>query len=184
MYHSALKSFKQHDTESFGFTIGNVHALLFDVENDSIPEVFYTAEFVYIEPPFSQGYDVFNKRVNQKGRGYNFLLYKTLEVLNKLNKPFYILGQKRLPLLKPLLVGQINFSAHKSIANLYSNRPIKAQSTNELQSLLFETYDIGLDFMCGYGNLVNMALKHNKKIIISDYNPKCLGYIYENLQKK
>jgi hypothetical protein len=184
MYHSALKSFSQHDTESYGFKTTCIEALIFDIENDTIPTVFYDAEFVYLEFPYRSGYDVFNNRVNKKGVGFGYLQFKTLEILEKLNKPFYIIAEKRMPILKPLLVKRIYYSAHKCDTYLYSNKPIKAKSTNELQSLLFETYDIGLDFMCGYGNLVNMALKHNKKIIISDYNPKCLGYIYENLQKK
>lgn len=184
MYHSALKSFNQHDTESYGFETPSVTGLIFDIETDSIPEVFYKAEFVYLEFPYRRGYEVFNDRVNKKGVGFGYLQLMTLEILNKLDKPFYIIAEKRMPILKPLLIDRIYYSAHKSDTYLYSNKPVKARSTNELQSLLFETYDIGLDFMCGYGNLVNTALKHNKKIIISDYNPKCLGYIYENLQKK
>ena len=184
MYHSALKSFKQYDKESYGFNTLNVAGMIFDIEIDEIPKLFYTAEFVYLEFPYRSGYDVFNNRVNKKGVGFGYLQLKTLEILERLNKPFYIIAEKRMPILKPLLIDRIYYSAHKSDTYLYSNKPIKAKSTNELQSLLFETYDIGLDFMCGYGNIVVKALEHNKKIIVSDINPKCLGYIYENLQEK
>jgi hypothetical protein len=184
MYHSALKSFKQYDKESYGFETSSITGLIFDIETDSIPEVFYKAEFVYLEFPYRKGYEVFNDRVNKKGVGFGYLQLMTLEILNKLDKPFYIIAEKRMPILEPLLVDSIYYSAHKCDTYLYSNKPIKAKSTNELQSLLFQTYNIGLDFMCGYGNIVGTALEHNKKVIVSDINPKCLGYIYENLQEK
>lgn len=183
MYHSALKGFKQYHKKCSYVNTKNITAFVFDIENDKVPNEFFTADFIYLDLPYRKGYDVFNKRAEKRGKGYSYLMFKILKILNELNKSFYLIGEKNISQLRVFLKHDVYYSIHKCKTYLYSNdSDIKVNSTSELLNYLFEKYNVGLDFMCGYGNTGKIAIEKNKRAILTDYNEKCIGYIYENLQ--
>jgi len=186
-YHSAAKTpyienFKQRGKPRDYYKDNNINAFIFNVETDNIPKEFYKAEFVYLDLPYRKGYNEFNKRAKKKGKGYNYLANRTLEIVKELNLPFYIIAQKNtIKELKEYKQYELGFSVHNGMTTcLYSNdNKLKAKDTDELLKKLFIKYDLGLDFMCGYGNTGKYAIANKKKAILTDFNKKCIGYLYE-----
>ena len=182
MYHSALKGFKEFSEEKIVAIGKNIHASIFNVENDSVPDHFKKADFIYADLPYKNGYETFNKRANKSGKGYSYFVQKVLNVTKEIGKPFYLIGEKHISEYKGLNKCEIYYTPHKCTTYCYSNMEMpNVKTTNELLDYLFKKNSIGLDFLCGYGTTGRFAIKHNKFAILADYNPKCIGYIYENL---
>jgi hypothetical protein len=200
MYHSALKKFKTYNVPCNGFENKDpdVTGLLFDIEKDEIPEQFYECNFLYSDLPWRQGYKVFNDRVGASGTSYEIFLTNAFLVAYKLGIPFFFTAEKSvgrtIAMAFPnqrLYVSKIFFEPHNTVCNLYSNILVSehptlqyCQTTSELIRQCLTLYGKGLDFACGYGNIVIEAIKLNIPVVVSDFNPNCLGYIKDVLLKK
>lgn len=165
-----------------------VNALVFNVEQDVVPEIFQQADFIFLDIPYAHGYSVFNVRANREGKGYKHLIECTYKILQYLNKPFFFGGPSNLPIMKPFYSGKMRSGVHNSDMHLYTNSPedinIPNLTRESLLESLFDKYNVGLDFMCGYGSIMEYSLPRGKRVILSDYNESCIGKIYEILSQK
>lgn len=189
MYHSALQNFNQWKGEPCSsFLSANIKAFQHDLFNGLHPNM-NSCDFFYSDLPWRQGFDVFNKRADyQTDKKWEDLIALTYENIIKSGKPTYLTGGKQMMKLLPKAkVKDIIFKVHNNKDLLFvlnTDEMTKAEDTDTLINELYIKHEVGGDFACGYGLLADFAVRNNKKAILSDYNPYCIGYIkekYENL---
>lgn len=195
MYHSALKNHEVYTEEAVDyFKEDKVTAFVFDLESPTLHPDFMSCDFIYCEPPWREGYKVFNARAGKttntaNTEGWQRLILNTFRLAEQFGKPFFMTGGEQFVKLAPLScsIGDVYFSVHRIPAKLFSMNTegltfvisgAKTRLTTDMvQNTLFRHYDTGGDICCGYGSLGKFAAKHNKNVVLSDLNPHCIGYI-------
>jgi len=183
-YHSALTQDVKVEPCNRFEKDGNI-AFVHDLWH-GIADEFKLCSVLYTEIPWQAGLKKFDKRANiGQERHYADFLHKVGLWVTQLHKPTVIvLGKqsiKYLPIPDFTYTTEINKAP--AIANVYGTR--LTNITDEysiIQQLLQAHHSIG-DFCCGYGRVAKIAKEMGKNFVMSDYNPKCIGYIQQEYDK-
>ena len=197
-YHTALNisnlnSQSEKSCEFFEYN-GNV-CFKKDILTGDLDDRFNVCDIFYSEPPWRYGYKIFEKRA-----GYNYksdfrgFLKNIHKIIKAQNKPFFIVGGKQdyeIIFSDADFISNTEIAQHKTkclcyIYNLNKEIFSKIDFSNNLtliQSLAKNFHCIG-DFCCGYGNTGIVFDSFKKNFVMSDADPKCIGYLQETLIDK
>lgn len=186
-YHSALKGTKIEQAEPLNrFELNGSIALVHDIF-DPVPSDFDQCDFFYQEPPYPAGVKVFDQRVNIAGRTYADLASHISNFILNTDKPVVMPMSKTVLKHYPTTTQtiEVDFVHSKggqkttlAIWNTYIGSP---KTTDEALHTLLDTYDCVGDLFCGYGHTAYIAHQRNKKFVVADYNPLCIGFIAQLL---
>jgi len=162
----------------------HVSVLQHDVCSDIIPEIFRTADAIYTEPAWENGYEKFTDGSIADGTTFNAYMSGIKFLCKELSVPaFLVCGKSMIKYLQPDSYSNIEFVVHNNYpacCAMYGfHEPVIFKNENEIRDFVFCRFNNVLDFSCGYGNTALFAEKHKKHCILSDINVKCIEYIIE-----
>ncbi len=162
-------------------------AFVHDVMASSVfPAEYNPCDVMVADLPWRNGYDAFNRRAGiVDGRTYATFMERVAEITESALSPLYLVtGRHALPMLPtPDAVLPMRLNGDDAVAIGY--RPGKEANgrygiTQEFLCVLAQRYDCLGDFCCGYGRTARFALRSGKRAVVSDLNPRCIGYIAEH----
>lgn len=177
-YHSALhkpleinKKLDRYQTEK-GTTL--THDL-----TDGIPEDFNAAECIFSEPAWRDGYLEFGYRADKLSSSFNQYLHSIKILIARLDVPTYmVIGKHMVKRLQPEETKVIKLHGYECVLGLWNIVVSEEFEDNySVMDYVAQNHNNILDFSCGYGNIVETALKHGKKFIAADINAECTYYI-------
>lgn len=208
IYHSATKKAKELNIKnSLGFySVNNSVVFRHDIVSKEIHPFFKDAEAIYSEPAWPAGYAIFCERANKtiiRGLDYSSYLLSILSVVYALKVPTYLIIGARMGKLIDSLIGDYipdldidwtfptkilgyrayvltAFLTQDQINNLLDQQCNIKNNTDIIEHVT-SNHDHILDFSCGYGNIVESAMRKGKKFICSDFNGKCVYYVASEL---
>lgn len=187
IYHSAIKrNGGVAKTENVHITDvvsdGHITVLQHDVCDPVIPEVFYKADVVMVQPSWRVGYKLFTENTIATGTTFEQYCHGIDRIIRALGKPAFVLTNKTFfQLIQADRYIPIWFDRYKcedmcGIWNYDGNDvPYKASDIMKWVG----KFGTVLDFSCGYGELSYYV----DKCILSDINTGCLEYIKKELMK-
>lgn len=136
--------------------------------------------------PWRKGFDEFNRRAGATdGRTYPAFMQRVGQIINAGAVPTYLVtGRHALHYLPaPDVVLPMRLNEDEAVAIGY--RPgVEAFAdygiAQEFLHALADTYGHAGDFCCGYGRTGRFFLRAGKRALLSDINPRCVGYIAEH----
>lgn len=169
------------------------YAIRHDLVSGPLPPEYQYTDVIYAEPPWRPGYDEFNRRAGVTGAPtYVEFLGHVNRVVEELHPRavFLMLGKHATRhVLKPDDQAEMVLDTHgKARCVVYAYNavipppPVKgapATTTYLLDYLARKATVLG-DFTCGYGYTARAALEHGKRFVVSDHNPRCIGFIAEH----
>lgn len=184
-YHSAMcryggiaKSTDEIDPKVY--TDGRITCFQHDICSEDIPKEFYKADCIYSVMAWRSGYNHFTEHTIAKNTTFNEYCAGMSRVINALNKPTFIISNRNfLKRLNPHRVEPILFDKFKTddVVAIWNYDGSIPSDTISLMKQIGNTYDLVLDFCCGYGEVSGYV----KKCILSDVNTGCLSYIRDTL---
>lgn len=163
--------------------LGESEAMAFDLCSGPLPEAFKTCDVLYGEPPWPLGIKVFNKRAGASGTFvdiYNALARLVLST----SVPVYLLispyHKKLLPKPEETLVVELDIHGTAPVDVFVYRpevdvRPVRTR-TDLIKALARHHRRVG-DFFCGYGETGRLFAQAGKSFVLSDLNPRCIGYL-------
>lgn len=183
-HHSALTPATEAaplDRFSFKDSLAFVH----DIMAAPFPTDFDVCDLLYGELPWGPGLAEFDLRAGvTEPRSYRMFMGAVARVvLDASPRPRVLLtgaqGQRLLPTSDQVVTLKLN--GRDCLALLYNVQDVEGIETDmQLLRLLARRYRRVGDFLCGYGRSGRVFLEAGKSFVMSDYNPKCIGYIAAN----
>lgn len=159
-------------------------ALAWDIEeSQDLHPAFDRADILYTEPPWRHGYHVFHYRANIKSKSFtNFVTAVNTIIANRGTRPAIIMTGRdsaKLYTTPDLMVRCSNDSLGDFHALLYGidSGVIDFTDRETILSDLADQFNCIGDFCCGYGNAARIFYQYGKEFVVSDINPKCIGFI-------
>jgi len=188
MYFSAMKAWNRFnvDLESISdipegttYKENKIILIRHDVTNP-LPKEFEECDVFYIESAWPHGLKVFNERAHKEVRFDDYV--KALHGIAERGVPTFIVAGKT----AGKILSDASFNTMISLrgeteVNLYSyniTTPVYAKTTFDLLDYLATKYECVGDPCCGLGLTGRVFLKHGKKAVISDYNGRCINYLW------
>ena len=176
-YHSAHYPEQNIDTRD-GYVSPNGIALVHDVTSGPLPSEYRRCDVFYTDPPWKSGYDVFASRVGVLVPTYHDFMEALIAAIPKDAPAVLVTGRHAAmhfgPEFRPF---PVRLNEHDAVA--YS-RGIDASGmtkADEVGDYLAGTYECVGDPCCGYGNAARWFVQAGKRYVVSDINPRCIGYI-------
>lgn len=159
---------------------GNI-ALVHNV-TQNLPREMDRCDVIYSDPPWQQGYDIFNQRAGIKtSLPYSTFIRILGTAIEASRKPAVLVlhmgAVKHLP--SPTRVRHVIFSPHKcqAIAAEYGETGVTADNTNDILAQLAERYQCVGDPCCGYGWTARAFAAAGKRFVCSDISAEAIGYL-------
>ncbi|MBQ4142813.1 MAG: hypothetical protein IJD43_04985 [Thermoguttaceae bacterium] len=147
-----------------------------------VHEEFRAADCIYVEPSWLHGYQKFTKGTSAEGSVYKDYLNGLTMIIKELNLPTFVLcGEQVCKMLKAPQRKYIDFVFHKMKApfGIWNvDGPLPFSNEIEAREYVARNFNTILDCSCGYGIIAPNILKHGKKAILTDINPDCISYVY------
>jgi len=186
-YHSVLREEKPGLIPTGHYKIGKSIAFVHDIMK-GLPGKYWDCDILYAEIPWRQGYEKYNKRARIEIRKYEDFIYMIKEVADSTDIIMVIVDGKEIA--RKLVFSQalkVTLNGYGSLALVFNGKLDKEGipegiDVEDLLGILAQRYDRIGDFNCGYGNSGRIFLEHGKTFVMSDINPKCIGYISENIK--
>ena len=179
-YHSALKkelcTVKQQEYRN-DYGIATVSNII-----DGLPDYYNVCDIFYSEPAWLDGYNKFLSRANIEGSSdYNDYLSALSGIIANSSMPVILLIGKHAIKKLPQYDSIADVSLHNYKTHIYGWRvdvsKYQASTNSEFLVELSKDYSCIGDFCCGYGNTGAIFQGNGKNWVMSDCNPKCIGYI-------
>lgn len=177
IYGGVAESIREKDSRIY--ECNNNYVLQHDICDVDIPDIFYTADAVFVVTAFQYGYKLFIENTIAKGTVFHQYLEGISRALNALKKPsFVICNRHYIKRLKPYRVEEIVFDRFDTndVCAIWNYDGYVPEHTVDLMRMIGGKYDKILDFCCGYGEIANYA----KHFILSDVNTGCLAYVKQH----
>lgn len=165
---------------------GGSTAFVHDVMS-GLPSEFDECDVLHAHLPWRHGFAGYNQRAGvTDGRTYPAFMAAIRSIMDAEKRPtvlvtgrhaarFLPTPSQMLPVSMPVRDGQ------PAIAYVY-NAVLHQdwERTDELLQHLAERYDAIGDFCSGYGWAAKAFAERGKRFVMSDFNPRCIGYIAEH----
>ncbi len=146
---------------------------------------FGGAGVIYCEPAWRHGFVKFMAKagVEVPSKLYRQYLGNVRAIVRRAGCPAYVLmGKSMIRQMSPDAVVDVYMPVHGGWAfyGLYggASRNVHKKTTLQAERFICEkAQGPVLDFCCGYGHIAEQCMEHGKNWILSDVNPKCIGYI-------
>jgi hypothetical protein len=152
----------------------------------TLPAEYEACDVIVTDLPWQVGYDTFNERAGiSDGRTYSMFMNRVGEIVEAAAGPVYLVTGRhavaKLPTADVVLPMRLN--EDEAVAVGY--RPgAEADRTYgvapEFLHALAQRYSTAGDFCCGYGRTGRAFLRSGKRVVMSDVNASCIGYISEH----
>jgi len=182
-YHSArlpelpgLPSADPAVVHRFGPSLAFVHELT----RAGLPLAYDDCDVFYTEMAWQAGYDTFMTRAGLGGREFRRYVDALAWAVERSPVPFYLVTGKailrRLP--KPAVVAEGTLRKGGCVIAVYkTDAPLPATETRALLAGLAMRHARVGDPCCGYGTAGRIFAQHGKAFVLSDVNPRCIGYV-------
>jgi hypothetical protein len=154
-------------------------AFAHDVTRAPLPGEYDACGVFYCDPPWRSGYAAFAARANAVAVDYRRFMGALVAAI-PLHKPAVFVTGKHADKLIPADFSRtpVRLNEHAAIAYSRGFLPPKAAKTaDDIGRVLAEEYRCGGDPCCGYGNTAKWFAQVGKRYVVSDINPRCIGYI-------
>ena len=183
-YHSALHEDLTNITpiDRVELPTGSI-AFTHDIMNP-LPVEYQTCDVLYTEIPWHKGLEVYDRRAGVQGRTYAELIGAIERIIDRFKIITVLpLGKTALKMLpEPDQTSTVTINGAASMLAVYHGfLPIHFQTDIQVSNYLAINYQRVGDFCCGYGRIGRIFQEHGKTFVMSDYNPKCIGYIKQSL---
>lgn len=159
-----------------------------------LPEPYRSADLLYIEPPWKDGFEKVNERAGVEKPSYPVFLNKINHIIESETRPVIVINgvSSKKYMFPTQHIVPVKLNGYLARAFLYNIKPNGLDFTDcpSLLKSLAKQFNCVGDFCCGYGTTGKVFAESGKKFIMSDINPRCIGYIkqeapnwYENIQK-
>jgi hypothetical protein len=180
-YHTALKSGTEEDAPPLNeFTVGDSIAFVYDVF-DPVPAIYDQVDAFYTEPPWPHGTKVFDERVGVTGRTWADLANRIDFLIESTTAPVVIpLGKialKRLPAPTVTYDVYMPHAGAPAIIACWRTTLDQPKTTIDAARQLISRHTVIGDWFCGYGKTAVLAHEMNRRFVVSDYNPRCIGFL-------
>jgi hypothetical protein len=160
-----------------------VHDIL---SSGTLPADYNMCDVLVTDLPWQRGYETFNERAGvDDGRTYATFMQRVAELVEATDVPTYLITGKhalsRLP--TPAMTLPMMLNEWEAIAICYrpgSEADGRYGVAPEFLHALAQRYAVAGDFCAGYGRTGRFFLRSGKAAVLSDFNPRCVGYIAEN----
>lgn len=189
-YHSAHLPIKGAPPALSGWSNEHGTAFVHDLmSSDALPAAYAAADVIYTEPPWKQGFDVFNERAGvADGRTYEQFMRHIDALLSGSKIPVMVVTGKIGAKFMPNAERQrgIWLSGPSLDARLVSYGPsvvkVAPTSADLLRTIALE-FHCGGDFCAGYGRTVKAFVSRGQRFVASDYSAEAIGYIAANVRE-
>lgn len=185
LYHSALKSQVWEGPGCDRFNLGQSVAFVHNVFEHLPTDEYSKCDILYMEPPWPSGYGVFNRRAHvEEGRTYGELMRRIGTIISSVSIPVALLiGKKAAACLpQPDYVRETRLNGGKAWLAGYRLQVDDTRSSRTILRELAERFNCVGDPFCGYGYSGQAFREQGKDFVLSDHNPKCIGYIAEHAE--
>lgn len=153
-----------------------------------LPLDFYGVDVIYSEIPWADGYDEFARRAEQPNGSvpdYANWLYRLSGSLMVTNRPWVIVaGRQALRHMACQWWYPVQLNGSTAVA-IGAGLPEPGENVREAEQLIRRLAarfkSIG-DPCCGYGRAGRIFTEHGKPFVMTDINPRCIGYIAANAE--
>jgi len=200
-YHSALKNNKVEIYPDISrVDSGRSESFCYDIMEDMtgpLPSEYNGCDVFYIEPPWRAGFQVFNDRVKTTAaHGYSFtdFMRRIAYLILGIDAPVIVVWGKEAKRYLP--------NTNQTIKAIHNGDPAlgycynldkgtyerlfpeigRDRSSKDIIEILATEFTRAGDFVCGYGNTGRIFRSYGKEFVLSDMNPKCIGYISEHIE--
>ncbi len=153
----------------------------------TLPNEFGACDVLTAEIPWQRGFATFNERAGvEDERTYQGFLGRVSEIVSTSTVPVYLLTGRHALARLPEADSVTETKLNEWDALILGYRPdpeIAAASFGVAQEMLHALagrYGTVGDFCCGYGRSGRFFLRAGKSAVLSDFDPKCIGYISEH----
>lgn len=147
---------------------------------EGVPKEMFDADIWFSELPWIHGFSKYAKLagVTQKGV-YSDLLDVVSRGVREYGKPACIIaGGHAVKRLSPQHAVPVRLNGGWATACLWNIPPWdEIYETTVILEKLAKRYDTVADFCCGYGRSGRVFAQEGKRYIMSDFDPRCIGYI-------
>jgi hypothetical protein len=162
---------------------GNV-ALWHDVTL-GLPIQMYACDVLYSELPWKDGYAEFNRRadaaINRRPLNrltYEEWCYRLSVTLARWDRPFVLVaGRAALRHMAAEWVAPCDLNGSTAVAFGAGLPAIHRRTADDVLASLADRYQCVADPCCGYGRSARAFAERGKSFVVSDHNPRCIGYI-------
>jgi hypothetical protein len=160
-----------------------VHDLITSPE---LPDQYGPCDVLVTDLPWQIGFDTFNERAGvDDGRTYAQFMARVSEIVEGESVPVWLVtGRHALPKL-PTPDAVLDMRLNEDTAVAVGYRPGAEVDGRygvapEFLHALAQMYGCAGDFCAGYGRTGRFFLRSGKRAVLSDFNPRCIGYIAEH----
>jgi hypothetical protein len=179
LYHTALKGAVMNSAPRVHVETGSGIAFLHDIRQ-GLPILYDSCDVLYTDLPWRAGFAAFEGRAGEPpGASYAGFLSAVGEVVRAERRlTILVTGAHALRLLPDAEQDLgMTLNGDSCIAAVYHGEVPHLDDTVNLLHWLADQYNCIGDFCCGYGRAGRIFKDHEKRFIMSDYNPRCIGYI-------
>lgn len=162
---------------------GSSLAFVHDLIGGSLPPAYDGCDVFYTDLPWQKGFGVFNERAGiDDGRTYRGFMAAVSGIIAGISQPVYLVtGRHAFSLLpEPARVLDTRLNEDAAVIVAYNvvlpARKRFGEARELLWSLAAQHERVG-DFCCGYGSAARAFRRQGKTFVVSDVNPRCIGYI-------
>lgn len=183
-YHSALAKAKPIRSKASNFCrVNSGIAFVHDMAN-GWPNTMDKADVIYSDLPWMHGYIPFYERAGKRIKiAYPDFITRVGVMISKLKVPIIMVtGRHAIKYLKPSEYLPIKLNGDQANACLWNITPARLnypKTELEILNQLARLYKCIGDPFCGYGRSGRIFAQAGRVFIMSDINPKCIGYISE-----
>lgn len=153
----------------------------------TLPSEFDACDVLTAEIPWQRGFETFNERAGvDDDRTYRTFLQRVSEIVDSTTVPVYLItgrhALRRLP--EPDTMTGTKLNEWDALILGYRPAPEIGAAhygvAQEMLHALAQGYGCAGDFCAGYGRTGRFFLRSGKCAVLSDFNPRCIGYIAEH----
>jgi hypothetical protein len=179
-YHSALGDRQEQDVPGVDrFELEDSVAFVHDIfDAELLPAEYAACDVLYLEPPWRDGFGLYERRTGNDGRNWNDLMRRAGELIVNSSLPAVVTISRWTPMPEPdyRLDGRQNelpcsFWIYGDVGSALPVQDV------DLVAVLARDFERVGDFFCGYGRSARIFAQHGKRFTVSDYNARCIGYI-------
>lgn len=156
-------------------------ALAHDVAAGPLPSFYQACDVFYTDPPWRSGNVRFFDRAGVKPRPHESLMRELVAAVPDDAPAVFVIGKHadshfgesfaRYP---------VRLNEHDAVAYSRGVDLSGCATAEEVGRLLAGRYARVGDPCCGYGNTAKWFVQAGKQYVVSDINPRCIGYIAEH----